>query len=105
VRELTRRHGDFAIAGAMCRVTERGGCIHEVAVAVFGMAPTPRRCAHAEAALHGQPIDRVDLRDIRIHADEVSPWSDLHASADYRLTVCERMAKDAIHEAIGELTR
>lgn len=62
--EVSRRHGDYALAGAAC-VVENGGC----RLAFTGVGPTPVLVAS----------DDPDAA-----AAAVSPADDIHATADYR---------------------
>src|SRR4051794_39389758 len=60
VEEVARRHGDFAIAGAVAGVQVDDGRVARSAVALFGMGSTPLRASSAEAALVGSPAGTVD---------------------------------------------
>src|SRR5207249_4113717 len=53
--ELSRRHGDFAVAAVMATATLDGdGRIADARLAVAGAGPTPIAATEAEAALAGQ---------------------------------------------------
>jgi carbon-monoxide dehydrogenase medium subunit len=63
--EFARRHGDFAIAGAVAGVElDADGVVARAAIAMFGMGPTPVRAASAERALFALPASAVDPREL-----------------------------------------
>jgi aerobic carbon-monoxide dehydrogenase medium subunit len=103
--EFARRHGDFAIAGAVAGV-ELGadGVVARAAIAMFGMGPTPVRAAAAERALVGSPAAAVDCREVgRLAVSEVDAApSDLHASAAYRARVAGGLVARAWSRALKE---
>ena len=63
LEEVTRRHGDFAIAGVVAIVElDDAGKIADARVALFGVAPTTVRARKAERALIGrEPNDDAML--------------------------------------------
>lgn len=105
--ELVRRTGDFAIvaACAVMDVDDSGRCRH-VSLTLGGVGPQPLRVRRAEARL----VDEV-LTDRRIAQaadavpDEVSPESDIHASAAYRRAMARVMASRALAMAWTRATR
>ncbi len=84
--ELTRRHGDFAIAGAAVVVTlDAAGAISGARIAMCGVGPTPIRARRAEGVLAGHRPARSVLEEAaRVAATESDPPDDLHGSAEYR---------------------
>jgi carbon-monoxide dehydrogenase medium subunit len=109
VAELTRRHGDFAIAGAACGVQVAGGRITRAAVALFGMGSVPVRARTAEQALSGAAADggagpdEADLAAIgRDAVASLDPPSDVHGSAAYRRRVGAHMVARALRAALAE---
>ena len=107
VREFARRHGDFAIAGAVVAVQlGADDRIERCAIGLFGLGSTPLRATAAEeAALGAAP----DLATGEIGRLAVTPLgdvpSDLHGSARYRRRVGAAMVERALNDAIGEATR
>jgi len=107
VREFARRHGDFAIAGAVVAVQlGTDDRIERCAIGLFGLGSTPLRATAAEeAALGAAP----DLATAEIGRLAVTPLgevpSDLHGSARYRRRVGAAMVERALNDAIGEATR
>lgn len=96
--ELVRRAGDFAVvaACAILDVDDAGRC-SRASLALGGVGPQPLKIRRAEALL----VDAV-LTDRRIAEaadavpDEVSPESDIHASASYRRAMARVMAQRAL---------
>jgi carbon-monoxide dehydrogenase medium subunit len=102
LQELARRHGDFALAGAIATVTlAGGGAIESARLVLFGVGATPVRAAAAEAMLVGeQPTETVfEAAAAKAAADLDDPLSDVHASADYRRSLAGVMARRALAEA------
>ena len=89
VDEISRRPGDFALAGAVCTVELDGsGRCSRAGVALFGVASTPVRSRGAEEVLMGEQVDEAVL-DAAAAAclDGVDVLGDeVHASAAYRRT-------------------
>jgi aerobic carbon-monoxide dehydrogenase medium subunit len=87
--ELSRRHGDFALAGAVVRP-------RPARVVLFGVGGTPERALEAERALDdGAPAAEVaDLatRDLR-------PADDVHADRAYRRRVAGVLVRRAVEQA------
>jgi carbon-monoxide dehydrogenase medium subunit len=106
VYEVARRHGDFALVGAMAGVSVEGDRVNKAAVALFGVAGTPYRAGTAEAALVGSSSGAADPAEIgRLAASELDPPGDIHASGPYRrqiaAVVVERALRAALEEATG----
>jgi carbon-monoxide dehydrogenase medium subunit len=90
VEELARRHGDFAMAGAVVAVVlAEGDRVARCAIGLFGLGSTPVRAAAAEAAVTGAAITDVSADEVGRDAvaDLENVPSDLHGSADYRTRV------------------
>ena len=99
--QLVRRAGDFAIvaACAVLAVDEAGRCRH-VSVALGGVGPRPVRMRRAEALLVDGVVDDPLIREAADAAgEEVSPESDIHASAGYRRAMARVMARRALWTA------
>jgi aerobic carbon-monoxide dehydrogenase medium subunit len=105
--EFARRHGDFAIAGAVVGVQlGADDRIERCSIGLLGLGPTPLRATAAENEVCGQKPD-VAARDLgQLATAELSDVpSDLHGSARYRTRVGAAMVARAWTEAIGEATR
>jgi aerobic carbon-monoxide dehydrogenase medium subunit len=103
--EFARRHGDFALAGAVAAVQLDGDdVIRRAAIALFGVGTTPVRARTAEAALLGGRVGEMDGDDVgRLALDDVGePSGDAHAPAAYRARVARAMAARAWERAVEE---
>ena len=100
--EVARRHGDFALAGAIAIVTVAGGRIDRARLALFGAGSTPVRALVAEKALVGAvPHAAAVAEAARAAADAVDPVADIHASAQYRRRVARALADRALTDALA----
>jgi carbon-monoxide dehydrogenase medium subunit len=100
--EVARRHGDFALVGAVAIVGLRGGRIERARIAVFGAGPTPRRLDGAERALVGQSPAPAIVREAAENACRgLDTHDDIHATAEYRRTVAATLVARALANAIG----
>ena len=105
--EISRRHGDFAMAGAAVTLSlDAAGCCAEPRIALFGVGPTPVRPRGAEDAVRGeQPSDLLCQNAGRQVSEEIDePLSDVHASADYRRNLAGVMARQALSDAMARAT-
>ena len=105
VAEFARRHGDFALAGAVIAVqVDSDDKISRCGIGLIGMGSTPERPAGAEAAILGRPAAEVDADEVgRLAvADLDSIPSDLHGSDAYRSRVGAAMVSRAWTRAITE---
>jgi CO/xanthine dehydrogenase FAD-binding subunit len=99
--ELVRRAGDFAIvaACALVDVDDAGRCRH-ASLVLGGVGPQPLRMRRAEALLSDRALtDRLIEEAAEAVSAEVSPESDLHASAAYRRAMARVMARRALMTA------
>lgn len=103
VEELTRRHGDFALAGVAAMVAlDEEVRISDARIALFGVAPTAVRARKAEALLKGQrPGPDLFREAASLLDDAMDPPSDIHASSDYRRRVTAVLARRALAKAIS----
>jgi carbon-monoxide dehydrogenase medium subunit len=103
--EVARRHGDFALVGAVVVVTLHDGRIDGARVALFGAGPSAQRAYAAERALTGRTPSPGLLTEAAAAATErLDPQSDLHASADYRRRVAETLTARALTDALARAT-
>lgn len=100
--EVSRRHGDYALAGVAAMVAVRDGRCEDVRLAFTGVGPVPIRIPEAEAALTGRaPTDGVFAEISGIVSTRLDPDSDIHASADYRRRVSGTLAARALAAAVN----
>ena len=108
IQEVARRHGDFAIAGAVVAVElDADDRVRRCGIGLIGLGSTPLRASAAEAAATGTSaadIDAAELGRVAV-ADLTAVPSDLHGSSAYRArvgaTMVERAWTQAIEEALG----
>jgi carbon-monoxide dehydrogenase medium subunit len=100
VEEVARRHGDFALAGAVCAVqVGEGGGVERAAVTLFGVASTPVRAAGAEDALRAGAA-AVDVAHEAVRG--LDPPDDVHASGATRSRIARAVVVRAVDKALGE---
>jgi len=102
-QEMSRRHGDFALAGAAVLLAlDAGGIISHARIAFTG--PIPVRSAKAEAILLGQKPSEALFREAAQQATAgLEQDSDIHASAEYRRHLCGVLARRACVEAAARV--
>jgi carbon-monoxide dehydrogenase medium subunit len=81
--ELSRRHGDYAVAGLAVAARFDGAVAQRVQLGLLGVGPTPVRARRAEALLAGKVLDEaaVEIAATALKA-ELDPVADLTSSAD-----------------------
>jgi len=100
-REVAQRPGDFALVGMVGAAVLDGDRIARAGLAWFGMGPTPVKMRQAEAALADtsrSAIDANGLADLAVA--DTAPFTDHHASAEYRRTVGRRIFARTLREAL-----
>jgi carbon-monoxide dehydrogenase medium subunit len=100
--ELSRRRGDFALVGAAALVhLAPDGRIEWARLAFTGVGERPTRAPHTEQALRGQsPTEDVVRAAAEQSSNDLTPESDLHASAEYRRDVAKVIARRTLTKAI-----
>ena len=103
-QEISRRHGDFALAGAAALVNlDPNGNIDHARLTVTGV--TPIRVTMAEEIVARQKPTEALFRDaVRKAMDDLEQDSDIHASAEYRRSVCETLGERTLREAAKRAT-
>ena len=101
--EVSRRHGDFALVGAVTVLTRAAdGTVRGPRLAFFGAGGTPVRGLAAERALEGRAPTSLLIREAaRAAAAGLSPDSDIHATADYRRRVAATLAERTLSAALA----
>jgi carbon-monoxide dehydrogenase medium subunit len=100
VLELTYRHGDYAVVGVVAQLTldVDATMIRDARVALFGVGPTPLRCAASERLLQG--ADAAGFGDAAVAAQRVAePVDDATASGDYRREMVGVFVRRALQQA------
>jgi xanthine dehydrogenase small subunit len=91
--KLSKRFDQDISAVCGCFVIRvEGGTVAQARIAFGGMAGTPKRAAHVEAALTGRPWTEATVRAADdAWAQDFTPLSDMRASAAYRLAAARNM--------------
>ena len=83
-----RYDDDISAVCLVLRLTVSGGTVHSARIGAGGVAATPARARHTEAALIGQPWDAATFeRAAAVLQSEFQPISDMRASGAYRRSV------------------
>ncbi len=98
--EISRRDGDFALAGVAAQLVLVDGRVRDARIAACGVGPAPLRFRDAEEVL----LDSAcEPEAIEAAADAVAgsadPHDDVHASAAYRRQLAAAMARRALNDA------
>lgn len=101
--EISRRHGDFALAGAAITVALDGaGTVADSAIVLFGVGPGPVRAHAAEARIRGgRPGDELYREaGAAVAAALTDPPADVHADSEYRRHLAVTMTTRGLAEAV-----
>jgi aerobic carbon-monoxide dehydrogenase medium subunit len=95
--ELSRRHGDYAVAGLAACARVQGRALSDVRLAFFSVADRPQRASAAEAILQAGPIDeaRLAAADAALRA-ELDPFADLTHSAAAKKQLAATLMRRAV---------
>ena len=81
--ELSRRHGDYAIAGLAGCAHRSGNALSQVRLVLLGIGATPLRSTRAEAIVEGAPLtDALVEQACAALKAEIEPVADLTSNAD-----------------------
>jgi carbon-monoxide dehydrogenase medium subunit len=105
VEEVSRRHGDFALAGVVVALAaETGGRIVDARIALFGVEDRPTRRRAAEAAVQGTRGEPTALAEAgALAVRDLEPLEDLHASARLRAHLAGVLVPRALERASRSL--
>jgi aerobic carbon-monoxide dehydrogenase medium subunit len=106
VLEISRRHGDFAIAGIIAGLVLESNreVISHARLVYFGVGPTPIRVTAAEEALIGQSASESAFEAAAQSAKQgIDPTSDIHATEEYRRALAATLTKRALRAALQKL--
>jgi carbon-monoxide dehydrogenase medium subunit len=96
------RYGGEDLAQAAVGIVVYSG--HEYRVAFGAVAPTPIRSARIEEALAGNPLDDELIAEVvAMVAGEISPITDMRATAEYRTHMTGIMLKRGLAAAVERL--
>jgi CO/xanthine dehydrogenase FAD-binding subunit len=100
-REISRRHGDFALAGVAASVTvDERDCCRDARIALLSVGDRPVLADQARTVLLGQmPTDAALRAAAAAAAADIDPPSDIHASAKYRRQLVNVLTRRALEQA------
>jgi xanthine dehydrogenase small subunit len=91
-----------AVCGAFA-LELKAGRVLQIRIGFGGMAATPKRAAHAEAALRNQAWSEVAVRAaMQMLARDFEPITDMRASAQYRLKAAQNLLFKFFLETAGK---
>ncbi len=100
--EMSRRHGDYALAGVACAVTldDRGACA-DAHIVLIGVDFQPVDARNAAKQIIGvQPnADAIQAAAEAVDA-EIDPSSDIHASTQFRRHLAKVLTRRALETAL-----
>jgi carbon-monoxide dehydrogenase medium subunit len=107
VEQVARRHGDFALVGALAAAeVDDDGRVARAALCLTGVDTVPVRREEIERSLIGAHVSDLDLVGVGADAmSDLSPSDDVHASSAYRKQVGATLASRALGHAIQEAMR
>jgi CO/xanthine dehydrogenase FAD-binding subunit len=99
--EVSARRSDFAFASAAAQIAlDEGGICRALALGVGAVTACPLRLDAVADVLVGRRFEEARAREA-VHAAlaDIEPFSDLHASADYRRRAAAALAVRALADA------
>jgi len=97
-----RRGTSCSVASVAVWAAAKGGKIEEARIALGGVSPTPLRARLPEGMLKGKKLDAELVESVAARVEhEISPISDVRASAEYRRQVSGRLLAKALRCALG----
>lgn len=98
--EISRRHGDFALAGVAAQIALDGDRVTDIQLAACGVGPGPIRLTEAEDVLRDGGLSAEALAAAgRAASNAADPDGDVHATADYRRKMAGVMTRRAVEKA------
>ncbi|MBT4161159.1 MAG: xanthine dehydrogenase family protein subunit M [Gammaproteobacteria bacterium] len=105
IQEISRRHGDFALAGVVAFVTLQGADIGDCTLVFYGLGESALRLESAEQLLRGQRPGKDSFRAVAQEvSSQLTPDDDVHASAQYRCALAHELTIRALEEAVDRAT-
>ena len=96
---------DFSIATVATQMELNGNTCERIRIAMSSVAPTPVRARKAETFLTGKEINDDAIKmAAELVVDDASPTSDLMGTADFKLSILKKTAKESIRRAYNRAT-
>jgi CO/xanthine dehydrogenase FAD-binding subunit len=104
--EVSRRHGDYALAGACALVTlDERGHIREARLTLLGVGGGPVASAEAARTIVGAEPNAAAFHAAAEAIDrEIDPGSDIHATADFRRHLAKVLSERVLARAAERAT-
>lgn len=103
--EVSRRHGDYAMAGvAVSLNVDRKGRCEKGKIVFFSVGDAPVFAENASQLLEKQSLSDELLENVANVAanEDIEPGSDIHASADYRRHLAKVLTKKTLKRAFNK---
>ena len=101
VDEVSRRAGDFAVAGLVAVLEPDGGAVRSARLVGFGLGGVPTRLHTTETAVEGWASDhRPDVLTEAVMADTADAFDDIHATSWYRQETVAALAVRSVRRAL-----
>lgn len=103
--ELSRRHGDFAIAGLACYARIEREMVREARLAYFGSEAKPTLATRAMRAIRGQPWSQATSEAARAAlADDLDPIDNTFGSPATKLHLQRVLTQRVLDKAVERAT-
>jgi len=105
-REVSRRHGDYALVGATAVITlNEAGLCQQAKLVFFSVGPGPVIAHETNAALVGQKLTAEVIQAAAETAAtvDIDPQSDIHATVAFRRHLAKSLARQVLSEAVGRV--
>jgi len=103
IEEVSRRHGDFALAGVAIALTPAAdGSTRDAAIGLFGVGDRPVLSSAGSDELRGRPLDAAAIAAAaEATAEALDPPGDIHATPVYRRHLVRVLTRRALERAAG----
>ncbi|MEE8523489.1 MAG: xanthine dehydrogenase family protein subunit M [Thermoanaerobaculia bacterium] len=100
-REVSRRHGDYALVGAAALLTLDGGVCTDARITFLSVGEGPTEAVAAGRGLRGQPLteDAVEAAAVTASTTDIDPPADIHASEAYRRHLAKVLTRQVLNAA------
>ena len=100
--EFSRRHGDFAMAGAAALVTlDDNGACSAARLVYLNVGDKPMDAVEAAALLVGQSLDAdaIEAAAQKAASDEIMPFGNVHATPEYQAHLVRVLTRRTLAQA------
>lgn len=105
--KVSKRYDQDISAACGCfNVEVSGGVVRDARICFGGMAATPKRATHVEAALEGKPWTLATIEAaLPIFEHDYTPLTDMRGSAAYRMLAAKNLLLRYFHESQHPLSQ